>query len=160
MSRIPDIYRNDVRTAMVAVTALGPMGAFSGAADMAAVGGTWGTLLYAMCKKSRISLDKEAAKKLSITMFAAASGYYGGCKLATKLLHMIPGAGTIMAMGMSAITNLIFTYRFAFVVATLLTDTKLTLSTLMNVAPDIGRMMIGCPAVADIKDMYSIWKRV
>ena len=39
--------------------------------------------------------------------------YIAGCKAATKLFHLIPGAGTVIAIAGSTLENIVFTYRFA-----------------------------------------------
>lgn len=110
---IPYDLRLDVKLAIAETGFLGPIGAFSSGADVASVAGWWGYLLVQYSKYYGIHLDKETAKKICSTALLGMGGYYLGCKTATKLFHLIPGAGTITAMGISSLQNIIFTYRFA-----------------------------------------------
>lgn len=114
---IPNALRSDVKLAILETGLLGPIGSFSTVADVASIGGWWGYLLVKYAGYYGMELDKEAAKKICSTAILGMGGYYLGCKTATRLFHMIPGAGTITAMGISALQNIIFTYRFAITLA-------------------------------------------
>lgn len=110
---IPNELRSDARLAIAETGLLGPIGAFSSVADIASIAGWWGYLLVQYSKHYGYSLEKEMAKKLCSSALIGMGGYYAGCKTATKLFHLIPGAGTLIAMGLSSLANVIFTYRFA-----------------------------------------------
>jgi len=53
-------------------------------------------------------LNKEEAKKICTTALLGMGGYYAGCKTATKLFHLIPGAGMLLACGISSLANIVF----------------------------------------------------
>jgi uncharacterized protein (DUF697 family) len=110
---IPEKLRKRVRDTMLAAGALGPLGAFSTAADVATIAGCWGTLLLAYCDHYDVRMDKDTAVKTCSSILLGLGSYYAGCKLATKLFHLIPFAGTLMGMGISSVANILFTYRFA-----------------------------------------------
>lgn len=106
-------YHPVVQKAVVAATAAGPLGAFTGPFDMAAVGVIWTTMFVAMTEKAGVSVDAEFAKKFVATAGTGAASYIGGCKVATMLFHLIPGAGTFTAMGVSSALNAVYTLKFA-----------------------------------------------
>lgn len=110
---IPIELREDVKLAITETGLLGPIGAFSTVADVASIGGWWGYLLVCYAKHYGYKMDKESAKKICVTTLLGMGGYYAGCKAATKFFHLIPGAGTLLAMALSSLANVIFTYRFA-----------------------------------------------
>lgn len=111
--QIPEALKKDVKLAIFEAGTMGPIGAFSTVADVAGIAGWWGYLLVCYAKHYNYAIDIEMAKKLCATVLLGMGGYYFGCKTATKLFHMIPGAGTLAAMGISSLQNVIFTYRFA-----------------------------------------------
>lgn len=157
--RIPQKYRHDVHVALTAVAALGPVGLL-GDLDAIAIAGAWAGLLTAMFIDADIHLDKEAAKKLALAVIAGAGGYYAGCKLATKLFWLVPGAGIIMALGASTVANIIFTYRFAWVLAQMLEEKRISQSNVINIAGEIARnMTIGGGFNLDgVKDIYALYR--
>ena len=152
---IPYALRGDVKLAIFETGALGPIGAFSSTADIAAIAGWWGYLLVQYSKHYGVTLDKEAAKKICSTALLGMGGYYLGCKTATKLFHLIPGAGTIAAMGISALQNIIFTYRFAVTLTRIFSKGNVNYDTL---ADSIKYMFAGTAtgflSIKDIVDLY------
>lgn len=112
MKQIPYRHRNAARAALIASAGLGPMGAFSAGEDILAVGGIWSLCLMKIAAEEGCSLDKDTALGICKSVALGVSGYWAGCKLATKIFFMIPGAGVFAAMGASSIANVIFTYRF------------------------------------------------
>lgn len=152
---IPAALRSDVKLAIVETGLLGPIGAFSSVADVASITGWWGFLLVQYSKYYGIQLDLEAAKKVCSTALLGMGGYYLGCKTATKLFHLIPGAGTLAAMGISSLQNVIFTYRFAVTLTRIFREGTASFDTLSN---SIIGMFAGTGAgflsVKNIWDLY------
>lgn len=82
-------------------------------------------------------------------------GYYLGCKTATKLFHLIPGAGTIAAMGISSLQNMIFTYRFAITLTRIFNKGIVNYDTLADsIKYMFAGTAIGILSVKDIVDLY------
>ena len=152
---IPSALRADVKLAVFEAGILGPIGAFSSIADVASIAGWWGFLLVQYSKYYGIQLDLEAAKKVCSTALLGMGGYYLGCKTATKLFHLIPGAGTLAAMGISSLQNVIFTYRFAVTLTRIFREGTVSFDTLSN---SIIGMFAGTGAgflsVKNIWDLY------
>ena len=121
MSKINEKYRNDVRKAMLASAALGPIGAFSTAADISSIATIWGALLVDVAKKEGLEMTKSAAVRVCSSVIIGAGGYYAGCKAATKLFNAIPFAGTVVAIGTSCVENIIFTYYFSVALISVMT---------------------------------------
>ena len=111
--QIPEALKKDVKLTILETGAMGTIGVFSSAADVMSIAGSWGYLLMRYARYYRYTIDLEMAKKLCVTVLLGMGGYYFGCKTATRLFHIIPGAGTLAAMGISSLQNVIFTYRFA-----------------------------------------------
>ena len=152
---IPTALRGDVKLAILETGLLGPIGAFSTVADVASIGGWWGYLLVKYAKHYGMELDKEAAKKICSTAMLGMGGYYLGCKTATRLFHMIPGAGTIAAMGMSALQNIIFTYRFAITLARIFSKGNVNRDSLVDAIKCMfAGTGIGLMSVRDIASLY------
>ena len=57
-------YHSIVQTAVVAATAAGPLGAFVGPFDMAAVGTIWTTMFLAMADAAGVNVSPDFAKSL------------------------------------------------------------------------------------------------
>ena len=152
---IPTALRGDVKLAILETGLLGPIGAFSTVADVASIGGWWGYLLVKYAKHYGMELDKEAAKKICSTAILGMGGYYLGCKTATRLFHMIPGAGTIAAMGMSALQNIIFTYRFAITLTRIFSKGNVDRDSLVDAIKCMfAGTGIGLMSVRDIASLY------
>ena len=117
--RIPRQHRGSAQTALIAAAGTGPIGSVFAAADIAAIAGIWGTYLYSVASKEGYHLTKDDAVKICKSALLGLGGYYVGCKTATKFFLLIPGAGLLAAMGVSALTNILFTYRFALTVCTM-----------------------------------------
>lgn len=62
-TQISEELRADVKHAIVTTVSLGPLGAFSSAADVASIAGTWGFLLVRYALYYDFELDLETAKK-------------------------------------------------------------------------------------------------
>lgn len=152
---IPYALRSGVKLAIFETGALGPIGAFSSTADIASIAGWWGYLLVKYSNYYELPLDKETAKKICSTTLLGMGGYYLGCKTATKLFHLIPGAGTIAAMGISALQNIIFTYRFAVTLTRIFSSGNIDYDTLGD---SIKYMFAGTAtgflSVKDIVNLY------
>lgn len=152
---IPCALRSDVKLAILETGLLGPVGAFSTVADVASIGGWWGYLLVKYSKYYGMEMDKEAAKKICSTAILGMGGYYLGCKTATRLFHMIPGAGTIAAMGMSALQNIIFTYRFAVTLSRIFAKGNVNVNTLVDAIKCMfAGTGMGLMSVKDIAGLY------
>lgn len=154
---IYEIDKPDVQWAMHESTALGPLGAVSGSADIMAIAGVWGTLLWLMSKNHGINLTKEKSKELCICIAKGAMRYIAGCKAATRLFNLVPGAGTLVAIAGSTVENVIFTYRFArSVTDTMLKEVTYECEWDTKVKNAIGNFAYEFCA-ADIKEMIDIY---
>lgn len=152
---IPLQLRWDVKFAIAEAAALGPIGAFSSVADVASIAGFWGYLLVQYARYYGATLDKVLAERICSTALLGMGGYYLGCKTATKLFHLIPGAGSIMAMGISSMTNIIFTYRFAITLTRIFSKGSVDYATL---ADSIKYMFAGtATGILSVKDIVELY---
>jgi uncharacterized protein (DUF697 family) len=111
-SSIPPKYRPAVATAIKAATAAGVPGAFSAGADVAGLAVIWGALTMAIADKSGHPIDRGFAANIAGSAIASVTSYCVGIKIAGKLFHIIPGAGTVAAIGISSSLNALFTLKF------------------------------------------------
>lgn len=109
-------YQDIVTTAVRASAAAGVPGAFTAGADIAGLTLVWGGMMVAIAERSGHELDRSMAVKVAASAITSIAAYATGIKLATKAFHLIPGAGTVAAIGISAGLNMLFTLRFAKVV--------------------------------------------
>lgn len=85
-------------------------------------------------------------------------GYSLGCKTATKLFHLIPGAGTLAAMGLSSLQNIIFTYRFAITLSRIFKQGSVDYDTLADsIKYMFAGTVTGFVCVKDIVELYLDW---
>lgn len=156
---INEKYRIITRNALVAATAAGPLGAFTGPFDCAAVGTIWTTMVVAMAEKSGREFSTSFISKFIATLGVGVAAYYGGCKAATMLFHMIPGAGTIMAMGVSSFMNALFTYKVAEAVTGQLDNDDFNAHDAELAAGAIITIVCSLPTINEVKDMIGIHKQ-
>lgn len=157
MKKILNKYKYNTKVALLASAGCGPLGAFSSVADVAAIATCWGGLMYSMAKDSNFSLDKDAAIDICKSALLGMGGYYIGCKTATKVFLLIPGAGIIAGMGISSVANIIFTYRFALTLSNILESKRGSLD-LENLAESIKAMYGGNGMIEDAKEIWDIWR--
>ncbi len=159
IKKMPDKYCGMVKKALIAAAAAGPLGVLpDGVLDAAAICSTWGVLLVAMLDKSGIKLDKNVAAKMCTSVIAGAAGYYAGCKVASKIFNFIPLAGPLLGASVSTLANVIFTYQFAWTVACLLNEDKITKENVLDIAFEISkRMLAGGFSVSTAKDIIRIY---
>ena len=152
---IPKNMREDVKFAILEAGAFGPIGAFSTVADVGAIATVWGYLLFKYTKQYGYKLEKDDAVKICTTALLGLGGYYAGCKMATKLFHIIPGAGTLLAMGISSLANVIFTYRFALALTRIFKSPKIDMK---NLAKTIITVFAGTiNAVQNVIDIIDLF---
>lgn len=149
-------YYSDLRTGVLAATALGPVGAFVGPADAAAIFSVWTTMFVSMVRKSGHEMDDKFVIKFISIVGTGVVGYYAGCKSATWLFHAIPGAGTLTAMGLSSAMNALFTYKFGTGVATLIERGELDLQDVAATATCLLALVCTMPTPSDIKGMLDL----
>lgn len=156
MNTLPDKYHNITKIAMTGAAACGPLGAFSSVADIATISGIWGTFLYAASQLDGIAMSKEAALQVCKTVLIGSGGYYSGCKFATRLFNLIPGAGTLVGMSISSLANILFTYRFALTVALVLSNYHATKG-LSGIASEMKTMFRGNGMIHDVTDIVHLY---
>ena len=160
MKQIPYRHRNAAKIALAASAALGPVGALSAGEDILAVGSTWSACLISIAGKEGCSINKDSALAICKSTALGVAGYWAGCKLATKIFFLIPGAGIFAAMGASSFANILFTYRFVLTICEIFENNS-NLNTL-NIGELISQtktMCCGNGFFSDVKDIVSIYSK-
>lgn len=148
-------FESILRAALSGAAVVGPLGAF-GPWDTAAVGAVWLSTYIAIQEKSTYKLANGRQFVSSVVIGAAQ--YIVGCKVATWLFHLIPFAGIGLAMGISTVTNVYFTYRFAEVVILLLNeDNSFTLSD-KQLAERALKLLCRFPSLKEVRTIFNIYK--
>ena len=129
---------------------------FFTAADVGGLATTWGTCFYALATNRGLDIDKEVAIEIAKSTILGAGAYYVGCKTATKFFNLIPGAGTLVAMGVSSLTNIVFTYRFALSLSEALDLEKSQRKKWENISNRILSTFVGNGAKKDVVDICDI----
>jgi hypothetical protein len=149
-------YRGIVGAAAKAAGLIGVPGAFSFGLDVTAMTGIWAAMIVALGAKSNHKVDKIFAAKLATGILTGIAAYVTGSKIAMKLLHLVPGAGSIAAMGVNGTLNYVFTYRVGHAISNLFAkgnydeaDMKVLLTTVLS--------LVGSKAtLAEINDMATL----
>lgn len=152
---IPEKYTEIVKTALIAAAAAGPLGVTGGLADTIAVAGIWTTMFVAIRAKSNRQFGKDP-KRIAGGVASGIVKYYIGCKLATYSCFLIPGAGFLAGMGVSAVCNIYFTYNFASIIIELM-DTKASYSD-DDIVNEIISLIKKLPSLEEIKEIVYIYK--
>ena len=155
--KIPACHRGSAQLALIAAAGVGPLGSFSSVADIASIAGIWGTYLYSVASKEGYDLDKDGAVKICKSALLGMGGYYVGCKTATKIFWLVPFAGWLAAMGVSALTNILFTYRFALTVCTMFDSNNASLE-VGELTENIKNMFAGNGLADDVREIVDIYK--
>ena len=81
--------------------------------------GIWAAMIVGLGAKSNHKVDKIFAAKLATGILTGIAAYVAGSKIAMNLLHLIPAAGSIAAMGVNGTLNYVFTYRIGHTISKL-----------------------------------------
>lgn len=154
--RISYKFRENAQIALIAAAGVGPLGSLSSVADIASIAGIWGTYLYSVASSEGYHMDSDSAVNICKAALLGMGGYYVGCKTATRMFWLIPGAGWLAAMGVSSIANILFTYRFALTVCTMF-ETKGKGLAVEELAENIKSMFGGNGILDDVKEIVDIY---
>lgn len=109
---VPERFRKIVGGATAAAGGVGIVGAFSFGSDVLVLKGIWVTGALMILEKEGVEISKTELLRLTTSALVGAATFVAGSKIAAKLFHMIPGPGTIAAMGVNSFLDAFFTYRF------------------------------------------------
>lgn len=130
VNQIPGELRETVKKVLIRTGALGTLGPYSSAVDIASIALCWGELLVKFSQHYGYSMNLENAKRICTSVVMGISGYIVGSRVASKAFMAIPGAGLIIASGISSLENLVFTYRFATVLLTIFENNNINFNTI------------------------------
>lgn len=109
---VPKKFRSIVGGASKVAGAVGVPGAFAFGADVPVLIKIWVTGAILIANKAGHAASKKEITALATTASSGVATFITGSKLATKLFHLVPGPGTVTAIGVNSSLNAIFTYRF------------------------------------------------
>jgi uncharacterized protein (DUF697 family) len=143
-------YHPIVKKSAVAAGALGVPGAFSFGLDVTGLSGIWITMTLAIAKESGHEIDRAFATKLIAAVTAGVAGYVGGSKVATTLLHLIPGAGSLAAVGVNSALDFLYTWRLGCSLSNLFDRSDFMPSDVRRMAMDIVHIIGPIPTFKEI----------
>lgn len=149
-------YRNIVGAGTKAAGAIGIPGAFSFGLDVTVMSSIWVTMLIAISKRSNHTMDLAFALKVTSGVLAGVAAYVGGSKLAMKLLHLIPGIGTLGAIGVNSSLNYLFTYKFGHAISNLFDRGEFDKSDVVAMVSSIMTLVAAIPTLDEARDMVSL----
>lgn len=145
---LPEPYERIVsRTARIAGAA-GVPGSVIPAIDVTAMFFLWVNMTREIAKISGHPINKRYAMKLIYSISAGSFLYYGGSRVMTSLLHLIPGAGTVTAVGTNATLNYVYTRILGSKLALQFNRPEVDLKSVALMAASIGSAVFGA-SVAD-----------
>ena len=150
---VPEKFRDIVGAGAAAAGALGVPGAFAFGADVPVLMGIWATGALMISKRAGFQTSEEQVKGLVTSSLGGLALYLTGAKLASKLFHLLPGPGTLAAIGVNSSLNALFTYRFLRSVAKVYDDfdnEEINFQIAINTLTDLLPWVI----LDDIHDMY------
>jgi hypothetical protein len=114
---VPNRFRSIVGGASLAAGAVGVPGAFAFGADVPVLIGIWASGAALIVDEAGGSFSKEDLVPLATATVTGTATFIAGSKLAAKLFHLVPGPGTLAAIGVNSFLDAFFTYRFLRAVA-------------------------------------------
>lgn len=153
-------YRGIIQKGIATAAIAGPLGAVPGAWDAGAITAIWSTMFIAISKKSGHDLNNKFVAKFISTVGGGFCAYYAGCKIATWMFHLIPGAGTLLACGVSSLMNIVYTYKFGSICANLLDKKEFDIADATQAATCVLSLLCTLPLPNEIKDIIDIKKSI
>lgn len=150
-------YRPVVGAAAKAAAAIGVPGAFSFGLDVVGMGTIWAAMIREIAQRSGHEVDMQYAKKIACGIAAGAGAYIGGSKLAMKLLHLIPGAGTLAAIGVNSFMNFLFTYKLGHGLSKMFEKGSYDDSDAAQAVIVLLGVVAVLPSWGEMHDMYALW---
>jgi hypothetical protein len=153
---IPQKYRSTVNAAAKAAGGLGVPGAFSFGLDVAGMITIWSLMIREIAIVSGHRVDAHFAKKIAYGVGAGVAAYVGGSKIAMKLLHLIPGMGTLAAIGVNTGLNFLFTYKLGSALAKMFDKGAFDDGDVTEAVYVLTTLVAALPALSDVSDMMAL----
>lgn len=109
---VPTRFRKIVGGGTAAAGAIGVPGAFSFGADVPILLSIWGVGGVMIADAAGHHASASQMKALATSAISGGAAFVAGSKLAGKLFHLLPGPGTMAAIGVNSSLDAFFTYRF------------------------------------------------
>ncbi len=151
---IPQNYRSTVNAAAKAAGGLGVPGAFSFGLDVTGMITIWSLMIREIAIISGHRVDASFAKKIAYGVGAGIAAYIGGSKIAMKLLHLIPGLGSLAAIGVNSGLNFLFTYKLGSALSKMFDKGAFDDSDVTEAVYVLTTLVAAIPAWSDLNDMY------
>lgn len=155
-----DKYKQIVGTSVMAATNFEPLQISRGPSNPGKISSIWASMLLAIAETSGRALDSSFADQFIQNLEPKAAEYYWDCKLTTWCFHLIPGGTTLAALGISAMMNALFTYKFGASVSKLIEHGIFDLSDATKAAQDVLDLMCTTPTFNDVKGTIELAQAV
>jgi uncharacterized protein (DUF697 family) len=147
-----------IYTAAITAAAAGVPGAFVPALDIGAISGAWGTMLIMIADKSGRELDYNTAMKLATAILGGAAAYLGGSKVFTMALNLIPGFGTVTAVGINSLLNFLYTVRLGSFIARQMEKTDFDTNDIAHLVPELTAIVFAVPTFGELRGTWNDYR--
>ena len=146
-----DKYKQIVGPSVLAATTSEPLKASRGLSEASNMGSIWARMLLSIVETSGRSMDSTYADQFLQSLEPGAVECYWEYKLSTWCFHLIPEGAALTAMGINAMMNALFTYKFGATVATLIEHDIFDLSDVCKAAQDVLPLICTTPTFREVR---------
>lgn len=148
---ISEKYQEPIGIAVVAASAVGPVGILLPAFDMAGIGVIWTTMVEEIARRSGHRVNPAGILKVVTAAAGAASGYALGSKILTwSLVALVPFAGVPTAMAANATLNGIFTLKLGLSCAKQFDRPDFDTLDILNLAATVAGALTPVPSAEEV----------
>ena len=101
-------------------------------------------------------VDGTFATKLGMAVLSGTAGYVVGSKLAMKALHIIPGAGTLSAVGVTATLNGLFTLKLGRAIVNLFDKGEFDTQDYKAAGSSLIALVIALPTIDELRELVEV----
>ena len=153
-------YRTIIEEHAAGAAAIAIPGSFVPVIDVAGVAGIWTNMLVKIAKKSGQDISHQFIGKFATSVASGVSGYILGSKIFGMLLHLIPGVGTLVYIGINGFLNYMFTYRLGKMTSGLMERKDFDLSDLSNLVTQVVAPLVAIPSVSEAMEIIKSAKGI
>lgn len=157
MSNPSNKHKEVIYTTAYATAGSGAIGGFIPGFDLGGIIGGWTSMLIIIGSDSGRQLDRDTVVKFLTSVLAGAAGYLGGSKVLTYSLHLLPGLGTLGAVGVNSLLNFLYTVRLGKYIAEQMEKPEFDLDDCAKLVPEITSVIFAMPSMREMNTTWQDW---
>jgi uncharacterized protein (DUF697 family) len=139
----------------IAAGGAGAPGAFVPGIDIAAISSIWTNMVTCIARETGRKIDNNTVLKFIGAIASGSAAYIGGSKAINWLLNLIPGVGTIAAVGLNCAFNFVYTFRLGKQVAKEFEKSTFDADSLLYFGKSIMKIVFAVPTVSELKEAFN-----